>query len=159
MRCAILYLLLCATRLGAQAADTALTVRRPDGSVSALSAAALRLLPRQRAQATEHGRQVTFEGVELRAVLRIGGITPTDSLRGALLRRVVTVVGADGYRVVFALSELDPSIGARRAIVADRQDGVALAAPAGPHRLIVEQDARPTRWVRGVVRLEVSDLP
>ncbi len=159
MRLALFCLVLSATRAGAQAADTALIVQRPDGSRAALSSAQLNTLPRQQGQATEHARKLTYDGVDLRAVLRLGGLGQTDSLRGPLLRRVVTVVGADGYRVAFALSELDPSLGARRAVLVDRQDGVALASPVGPRRLIVEQDARPSRWVRGVVRLEVSDLP
>lgn len=34
----------------------------------------------------------------------------------------------DGYRVLFSLPELDPAFSDTRAMVADREDGAALAA-------------------------------
>ncbi len=143
----------------AQAQTTApLEVQRPDGSSMTLSAAQLAELPRVSGTASAHGNVFAFEGHDLRRVLRLAGIAPVDSLRRAQLRRVVVFVGADGYSALIALSDLDVSIGARRVILVDREDGQPLPADLGPRRIIVEGDQRPTRWVRQVVRVEVRDI-
>lgn len=149
--------LLLVTNVQAQA-STPLEVKRPDGSSVSLSAAQLASLPRVQGRATAHGNSFTYEGSDLRAVLRLAGITPVDSLRGAQLRRVVIFVGADGYSALIALSDLDASIGGRRGILVDREDGKPLHAERGPRRVIIEGDQRPSRWVRQVVRVEVRDV-
>jgi hypothetical protein len=144
---------------GAQAQATApLEVQRPDGSLVTLSAAQLAELPRVSGTASAHGNVFAFEGHDLRDVLRLAGIAPVDSLRRAQLHRVVVFVGADGYSALIALSDLDVSIGARRVILVDHEDGKPLPANFEPRRIIVEGDARPTRWVRQVIRVEVRDL-
>lgn len=155
----IVTLVLSVGSLRAQAPADALTVRRPDGTEIVLGAAQLAVLPRVTGRAEAHGHAFAFEGADLRAVLRAAGVTPVDSLRGPQLRRVVVFAGADGYRAVIAMSDLDPSIGGRRAVLVDREDGAALPAARGPRRIIVEGDARPSRWVQQVTRLEVVDLP
>ena len=135
-----------------------LEVRRPDGSSVTLSATQLAALPRVSGTASAHGNSFAFEGSELRAVLRLAGVTPVDSLHGAQLRRVVLFVGADGYSALIALSDLDASIGGRRVILVDREDGKPLPEKLGPRRIIIEGDRRPSRWVRQVVRVEVRDV-
>lgn len=149
--------LLAASNLQAQS-DAPLQVTRPDGSTVSLSAAQLAALPRVAGHATAHGHAFTFEGSDLREVLRLAAIAPVDSLRGAHLRRVVIFVAADGYSALIALSDLDATIGGRRVVLVDREDARPLSAEYGPRRIIVEGDQRPTRWVRQVVRLEVVDV-
>lgn len=151
-------LLLGSATLPAQSAEP-LTVRGPNGTIQTLSATQLATLPRITGTAEAHGTRFTFDGHDLRDVLRLAGVTPVDSLHRAQLRRVVVFVGSDGYSAIIALSDLDPSIGGRRAILVDREDGRALPSERGPRRIIVEGDHRPTRWVRQVVRIEVRDLP
>jgi hypothetical protein len=75
------------------------------------------------------------------------------------LRRLVSVHANDGYVVVFALAELDASIGDKRVYLVNRAEGAALAADDGPWRLVVPADRRPTRWSRQVVRIVVADGP
>ncbi|MEP7383557.1 MAG: hypothetical protein ABI910_17870, partial [Gemmatimonadota bacterium] len=104
------------------------------------------------------GNGFPSEGVDVRDVLRLAGLTPVDSLHGDMLRRVVVLVAADGYAALIALSDLDPSIGGRRAVSVEREDGAPLPAGRRPRRVIIESDARPTRWVRQVGRLEVRDV-
>lgn len=151
-------ILLGAAALPAQTAAP-LAVLGPDGTVQTLSASQLQALPRITGTATAHETRFSFEGVDLRDVLRLAGVTPVDTLRRGQLRRVVVFVGADGYSAIIALSELDPSIGGRRAVLVDREDDRALPTGRGPRRIIVEGDRRPSRWVRQVVRIEVRDLP
>ena len=149
--------LLVASNLQAQS-GAPLQVKRPDGSAVSLAAAQLAALPIVVGKATAHGHAFTFEGTDLRDVLRLAGVASVDSLRGTQLRQVVVFVGADGYSALIALSELDASIGGRRAILVDREDEQPLSAEYGPRRIMIEGDQRPTRWVRQVVRLEVVDV-
>lgn len=137
---------------------TSLTVIDAEGGTHVLAAAQLAALPRHRGRAEAHGHTWTWEGIALRAVLRLAGVT-TDSLRGPALGRVLVFVGADGYRATLALADLDPSLGARNVWLVDREDGAALTAARRPRRVIVEGDRRPARWVTQLVRIEVVDVP
>lgn len=138
--------------------DAQVVVKLPDGMDRTVSVAQLSTLPRVSGTATAHGTTFRYEGVNLRDVLRAGEFTSVDSLRGPQLRRVLLVVGADGYAAAIALADLDPSIGGRTCILVDREDGAALPADRGPYRVIIEGDVRPSRWVRQVVRLEIVDV-
>lgn len=150
-----LLLILCAASASLHAQD--LTIRRVDGTDRVLSGAELRALPRQSFEASDHGTATRFSGVPLRAVLQAAGAGPIDSLRGPLLRRVVSLVGADGYSASIALTDLDASIGARQVFVVDSANGRALPSAQGPWRVVVVGDARAARWVRQLVRVRVID--
>ncbi len=124
-----------------------------------LDPATLSTLPRERVQASAHGVALDCEGVALPALLRKAGAMPEGRLPGALLSRYVLVQARDGYRVLFALAELDPATGGRGAYVVDRCDGQPLDADDGPLRLIVPDDAQPARWVRQVEAITVVAAP
>lgn len=53
-----------------------------------------------------------------------------------------------GYRVVFALVELDSGFLPSEVLVADTMDGSPLAAKLGRFRLVAPHEKRPARWVR-----------
>jgi hypothetical protein len=91
-------------------------------------------------------------------VLRAAGVQ-TDSLLGPALATRIVTESSDGYRVVFALADLDPSLGARRVILADRMDGRALPAAEAPWRLIIVGDKRASRSARQVLRIRVAAEP
>jgi hypothetical protein len=147
--------LICGAASSLRAQD--LTVVRPDGSERRLTAAELASLPQQQITATDHGVLTRFEGVELRALLRLAGAGPTDSLRGPAVRRVVFFVGADGYAAAIALAELDPALGARPVFIVSRANGAPLPAEHGPWRVIIPSDGRAARWVRQLQRIEISE--
>lgn len=100
-----------------------------------------------------HGERHACQGPRLIDVLTREGAPSGEALRGTALRKGVLVVAADGYAVLFSLAELDPTLGARIAILADRCDGRSLTAADGPVRLVVEGDKRPARSVRQVARI------
>ena len=152
----LLVLALAAPTAAAQS-SAPLVVVAPDGREVTLSAATLAALPRTQGTATAHGHAFRYEGTELRSVLQAAGIA-TDSLRGAALSRVVRFVAADGYTAVLALTDLDPSIGARRVTLVDREDGKPLPADLAPRRVVIDGDGRPTRWVRQVTRIAIVDV-
>jgi hypothetical protein len=76
---------------------------------------------------------------------------------GGNFARVVSVGARDGYRVAFALAELDPSLGNRTVVLADRCNGAPLSAEDGPWRLVVPGESRPARWIRQVDSIRVLE--
>lgn len=129
------------------------------GRVRIVHAAELAALPRDSVRwASEHGPSHMYVGVRLSDLLRYVGV-PLDSLRGPDLTKRLVVEAADRYRVVFALGELAPGIGARMVLVADKQDGQPLSEAAGPLRIVVPADGKGARCVRQVIALRVRDEP
>lgn len=130
----------------------------PSPVVVPLDGAALAALPRQTVVASGHGRTLRCEGVALAALPQAAGAMPAEPLRGAQLGRYVLVEARDGDRVLFALSEFDPTLGHGTAALVDRCDGKALGDD-GPLRVVVPGDARRARWVRQVEAITVIVAP
>lgn len=125
-----------------------------------LSAKDLELLPHQTVKAAEHGGvEASWNGVPLYQVLQHAGFSFGDTLRGKVLAKYVLVTATDGYRVVFALPELDPRSTNDPVILAGERDGVALAPEQGPWRLVLPNERRHFRWVRQVVKIEIKEVP
>lgn len=121
-----------------------------------LKAADLAKLPRQTVQAKDHdGRNTTFEGIAIGEILKLAGAPAGEKLRGKGLSLYLLVEAADGYRVVFALPELDPAFTDQTIILADRRDGKQLSQQEGPLRIVVPGEKRQGRWVRQVVTLSI----
>ena len=105
------------------------------------------------------GKSHNYQGVSLREVLIKAGAPTGDGLRGKEMADLVVAEGADGYRVVFSLAELDPDFGDRQVIIADKADGQPLSAQEGPLRLVVAADKRQARWVRMLTSLTIAQAP
>jgi DMSO/TMAO reductase YedYZ molybdopterin-dependent catalytic subunit len=112
--------------------------------------------PRRAVRAMDHdGKESAFEGVALVDVLRLAGVPIGKDLRGDKLTTQVIAEAADGYRAVFALTELDPAFTDRVILLADRRDDQPLSAAEGPLRIVVPGEKRHARWVRQVIALTV----
>ena len=133
-------------------------VRVNDAKPVPLDANTLAELPRQSAVLEDHGKQVRYEGVLLHDVLVRSGVDFGKGLRGKQLSTYVMGIGNDGYRVVYALADFDPSITNAAIIVADKRDGKPLDANEGPLRIVVPQDKRPARSVRLLKQIEVVQV-
>ena len=119
-----------------------------EGVARSVPATSLRSMPRDTMQLTFHDQPaVTYEGIPLAAVLRAVGVR-TDSLNAQALATRVVTESSDGYRVVLALADLDPSLGGKRILLADRMNGRPLPANEGPWRLLVGGEDRPSRSAR-----------
>jgi len=81
-------------------------------------------------------------------LLQKAGAPQGDRLRGQLLTSYVVAEAEDGYRVVFALAELDSGFLDSEVLVADTIDGAPLGPKLGPLRLVAPHEKRPARWVR-----------
>ncbi len=124
-----------------------------------LDGAVFASLPREQVQATVHERTLSCEGVSLTALLRASDAMPAEPLRGPHLSRYVLATARDGYRALFSLAELDPTLGQTRAYVVDRCDGEALDEEAGPLRLLVPGAGRAARSVRQLDAITVVVAP
>ena len=120
----------------------------------------LRTMPRQSITASEHeGPPARFEGIPLTDILIRAGAEFGAALRGERLAAYVLVEAYDGYRVVFAIAELDPAFSNKVVILADRMNGAPLPAAAGPARIVVSDEARAARWIRQVTRIRLLAAP
>jgi hypothetical protein len=122
-----------------------------------LTADDLGKLARAKVQAGKDKDQRTYEGVPLAEILHAAGI-PWGGKCSLWLDCYVVVAGADEYRVVFSIPEIDPGLAHQTVLLADRCDGKPLAKSVGPYQL-VEQDAKQRgRWVRQVTTVKVRIL-
>lgn len=125
-----------------------------------LTAADLAKLPRRSVPIkAADGSVTTYEGPILSDVLALAGVVFGPELKGPALANYVVVTGADKFRVVFALPELDSSFTDRVILLADKRDGKPLSAAEGPLRSIVPDEKRRSRWVNQVVTLTVLSAP
>jgi len=144
-----------------QSADTSSASLKIGGAVVTpldLSAADLKSLPRKTMKTVNPHSQKdeSYEGVALRELLHRAGTPEGENLRGAAMTTYVVAEGADGYRVVFSLAELDPAILDSEVIVADTLDGAPLDAKHGPFQLVAPHDKRAARWVRMLKAITVA---
>jgi hypothetical protein len=131
-----------------------------DGAEQALSAQTWAGLPRTSVKAIDHdGKEATFEGVAARDVLKLVNAPLGKDLRGKNLALFVVAEAADGYRVIYALTEFDADFSDRVILIADRRDGHALADKEGPLRFVVPGDKRQARWLRELVSVSVKRAP
>ncbi|WP_267220478.1 molybdopterin-dependent oxidoreductase [Dyella silvae] len=122
-----------------------------------LDAKTLAGMPHEEVTASSHDEPASqWRGVKLVDVLAKAGVSLEKPLHGRSLASFVRVTAADRYQVVFALSDLDPTLGNTRVLLVDMRDGKPLEKD-GPFRLLVPGDKRPARWVRNVTVIEVVD--
>jgi hypothetical protein len=135
-----------------------LQVVRADGTSTTLTAAQIASAPHVTVNAKDHDTPVQFEGVPLSEVLTLAGVKLGSSMRGARLTEALLVDAADGYKVVFALAEVDPDFATREILLADKRDGRPLDDKQGPFRIIAPGDKRPARWIRQVTSFKIISV-
>ena len=140
----------------AKAAPSTVTVDVPGAKPLTISAMEFAKYPRKEVRGKDHdGKESVYSGVELREILKPLGVKFGTEMRGKQLAQYMLVEAADGYRVVFAIAELDPEFTDDAVILADTQDGKPLAEKDGKYQIVVPTDKRHGRWVRQVTALHV----
>ncbi len=139
--------------LQASSTDGVLTVSGDVPTPLTLDQADLAKLPRVEVQTKDRaGHDAAYAGPTLATLMRAAGLKfdpATMPAKGAMASYIV--IGArDGYEVVFALGEIDPTVSNQTIILADTKDGQPLSPAEGPWRVIVPGDKRPARSVRQV---------
>ena len=102
------------------------------------------------------GKDHSYSGVLLTDILQKAGVTSGAALRGLNLTKYVMAEAVDGYKVVFALVELDKEFTDKEIILADKVDGNTLPETEGPYRVIVPDDKKAARSIRQVKGLKVA---
>jgi hypothetical protein len=105
------------------------------------------------------GKEHRYEGVSIAELLRHAGQALGDEMRGPVMQRYAVMTAHDGYRIVFALPELDPAFTNTPVLVVDRIDGQPLPQRDGPLRIVAPADKQPTRWLRSVEKIEILAAP
>jgi hypothetical protein len=125
----------------------------------AIDASALAGLPRVTVSATDEGGHTdTFTGVSLHDLIVHAGAPSGESVRGKAMLSAIVVGASDGYHVIFALPELDPSYTDHVAVLADTRDGAPIGTAAGPYRLVVPFEKRQARWIKNVTDVELVNV-
>ena len=122
-----------------------------------LSVTDLKKLPRTKLKVRNpHEDKVEiYEGVAVQELLRLAGVRQKEKLRGPALAMYVLAEASDGYRVVYALAELDSDFQDSDVIVADTVNGSPLGDKQGPFKMVAPHDKRPARWIRMLKSLTV----
>ncbi len=98
----------------------------------------------------------TYTGVPLLALLQKAGAPVDGAFKGKALSDYVIATGSDGYKAVLALAEIEPGFHPGTVLVADTLDGKPLDAKQGPFKLVVSEDAKPSRAVHNLVKVELK---
>jgi DMSO/TMAO reductase YedYZ molybdopterin-dependent catalytic subunit len=117
----------------------------------------LRNMKQSEVTAKDHGgQQRLYKGVALFDILNEAGVTLGSQLRGKNLVKYVIIEAADGYEVIFSLPEMDPEFTAQTILLAFEVDGKALPKGEGPFRMVVPNDKKHARWIRGITTIRVA---
>jgi hypothetical protein len=101
------------------------------------------------------GVEHRYAGPTLRALLDHAGVPGGAELEGHLSAYVV-VEARDGYRVTYALAELDGGYWDTPPLLALLRDGAPLRPDAAPFQVIAPDTPKHGRWVRQVACLRVA---
>jgi len=160
--CAVLLSLVSGTTGHAQTASSAaaavLTISGDVTTPLKLSAADLKAMPRTRVEVKTDTGTSTYEGVLIGELLKRAGAPLGSELHGTALTTYVLAIASDGYQAVFSLAELDPAFTKNDVIVADTVDGKPLPATHAPLKIVTPKDARASRGMRMLERIEVVRL-
>jgi hypothetical protein len=103
------------------------------------------------------GAEQEFEGVRLWALVEEARPFGAKEHK-ELVNTCVIVKAKDGYRSVFAMAELAPSLSDKLVVLADRCDGKSLPETDGLLKIVVPGETMHSRWVRQVTGLEIVSL-
>jgi hypothetical protein len=134
------------------------TVQAENGKQTILTRADLEALPRVKITTGASAISTSFEGVTLKAVLERGGVGFGETMKGKRLASCLLAEAADGYRVVFALPEIDNAFTDKQFVLAFSKNGKPLDDKEGPYRIVIPDEKRMARWVRQVTTLKIADV-
>lgn len=141
----------------ASAQNDTVNVRVVHGTCdTVLPLARLKQLPAHTVVVAGHdGEQSTYRGALLFDVLGAGCTSVSAASKRERIGMVVRAEADDDYHVVVALMEADTSFRDKPVLVCYEKNGQPLDAHDGPMQLIVPDDKRHARNVRGLKELKV----
>lgn len=100
----------------------------------------------------------TYSGVPLMDLLAPLGVPHGERMMGTKVAKYVVATGADSYKSVMSLGEVDPAFHSGMVLVADTLDGKPLDSKSGPFRLVLSEDRNQTRGVWNLVEIDVIQV-
>ena len=125
------------------------------GHTAIVSESDLSNLPQHTVTTTDHGAQVTFQGVLLADLLKKVDLPTGEKFHSTAASYYLLAEGHDGYRAVFSWAEVDSSFMDKPVYVVMKRDGKPLSENDGPFELVVPGEKRNARWVRQLIALRV----
>lgn len=116
----------------------------------------LKKLPVHAVEAEDVREQIRYEGAAVADVLMKAGLAFGQNMRGERLQDYLVVESADGYRVVYALPEIDPQFTDAVTIIAYQRNGKPLSELDGAFRFVHSSDKRHARWARKLTAIKVQ---
>ncbi len=142
------------TNDGSPSLDGAVEITNGAGQSTRIDDKQLKALARRKVEIKDPtGKSAVYEGVVLATLLEKAEIKLEKELRGTRMANYLLVEAKDGYRVVFALPEVDPTMSDNLILFADLKDGKALDENEGPYRIIVPHEKHHSQWFRQVPRV------
>src|SRR3984957_3333247 len=143
-----------------QDADAKLTIAGDVTNPLTLTKADLAKMPRTSVTVKAEGNdeETTYEGVLLYEILKQAGAPLGKQLMGKALASYVLAEAHDGYEVVYALAEVDPSFTDNKIIVADTVNAKPLFQYQGPFRIVMPQEKKGARSIRMLEKITVVRL-
>ena len=140
----------------AETTAVVLTIRGAVDQPLPLRLADLEAMPHTTLKAREkNGDEATFDGVALSELIQRAKPHFTEKCCSNAANACLVVRAADGYRVLFAMAEVQTNFTNRPILLAHQRDGKPLLDSQGPLRLIVPDEKLHSRWVRQVKSMEV----
>lgn len=96
----------------------------------------------------------TYSGVPLITLLGKLGVPQGEAVRKELFMTGVVAQGTDGYKVLYSIAEVDPTVHTGQILIADSLDGKPIGAD-GAFKMISTEEKRPARWVRNLDKISV----
>lgn len=113
-------------------------------------------LPHLKVSGTDHnGNRNEYDGVPLYTILQKAGVPSGDSLHGKKMLLYLQAEALDGYKVVYALQEVDTAFTDNTIIVADKKNNELLDSKEGPLQIIVPKEKKHSRWIRQLRTLRI----
>ena len=98
----------------------------------------------------------TFTGALLWDLLQSVGIITNPNIKNDILRKIIIVIGTDGYVTVFTAGEIDPGFGGNQILVAYAVNGQPLGSQ-GPAQIVAPGDKAGGRFVHNIAKIIVED--
>jgi len=140
-----------------QSAPASLLLSGEGAASKTLTLAELAALPQSEVAITgRDSSRVILRGPTVRSLMTLVGAPAGRELRGPNMLLVVVAEASDGYKVAYALAELDDQFNDVPVIVAISQNGGPLPAAEGPFRVAMGGGGEHrARWLRNLTRLRL----
>jgi hypothetical protein len=103
------------------------------------------------------GVEETYSGPLLSTVLERIGLKASREMQPLILHSVIVATGTDHYYVLYSGAEVQPTFSTSKVIVAVMKAGLP-NTEGGNIELVNTDDAKPARWVHGLMGIAVMSL-